>query len=173
MTLLKKLKSSSTRIFQRCRSKKSQHMLLKEEIKNSHMRRLSNLHLLLLQKSTIITTRRPNQQSLRRMRSKLTQFQKLLTKNSLTRLYKRLRATQNSLRRPKKATTRRKRKPTTKQKTKPSKIKPTLSPQLPLKRKRKSQQTTRMTQKPNKLNLTYVWAARKHSLRRKEQPSKP
>jgi hypothetical protein len=68
-------------------------MLLKEEIKNNHMKRLSNLHLLLLlQKSTIITTRRPNRQSLRRMRrikSQLTLFQKLLTKNSHARLCKR------------------------------------------------------------------------------------
>ena len=65
----------------------------KEEIKNNHMKRLSNLHLLLLlQKSTIITTRRPNRQSLRRMRrikSQLTLFQKLLTKNSHARLCKR------------------------------------------------------------------------------------
>jgi hypothetical protein len=72
-------------------------MLLKEEIENNHMKRLSNRHLLLLlQKSTIITTRQPNRQSLRRMRpikkrlkrKKLNQFQKLLTKNSHARLYK-------------------------------------------------------------------------------------
>lgn len=173
MTSLKKLKSSSTRISLRCQNKRSQHMLLKEEIKNNHMKRLSNLHLLLLlQKSTIITTRRPNRQSLRRMRrikSQLTLFQKLLTKNSHARLYKRRWVTQNSLRRPKKATTTRNRKPTTKQKTKPSKIKPTPSPSLPL----TSPQRTMMTQKPSKLNQTCVWAARRHSLRKRKQPSKP
>ena len=90
MTSLTKLKSSSTRIFLRCQNKRSQHMLLKEEIQNNHMKRPSNLHLLLLlQRSAIITTRRSNRQSLRRKRRQLTQFQKLLTKNSLTRLCKR------------------------------------------------------------------------------------
>jgi len=65
-------------------------MLLKEEIQNNHMKRLSNLHLLLLlQRSAIITTRRSNRQSLRRKRRQLAQFQKLLTKNSLARLCKR------------------------------------------------------------------------------------
>ena len=90
MISLTKLKSSSTRISLRCQNKRSQNMLLKEEIQNNHMKRLSNLHLLLLlQRSAIITTRRPNRQSLRRKRRQLAQFQKLLTKNSLARLCKR------------------------------------------------------------------------------------
>lgn len=171
MTSLKKLKSSSMRIFLRCQNKRSQNMLLKEEIKNNHMKRLSNLHLLLLrlQKSIIITTRRPSRQSLRRTRSQLPQFQKLLTKNSLARLCKRWWATQNSLRRPKTATKRRRQKRARKQKTKPSKIKPKPSPQLPL----TSPQRTMMTQKPSKLNLTCVWAARKRLLRKRKKPSQP
>lgn len=152
MTSLKKLRSSSTRISLTWQNKRSQNMLLKEEIKNNPMRRLSKLHLLLLlQRSTIITTRRPNRQPLRR-RSQLSQLQKLLTKNSLARLCKRPWATQNSLRRPKKATTSTKRKPTRKQKTKPSKIKPTPSPPLPL----TSPLRAMMTQKPSKLNPTCV-----------------
>lgn len=154
MTSLKKLKSSSTRISLRCQNKRSQNMLLKEEIKNNHTKRLSNLNLSLLwhRKSIIITTRRPNQQSLRRKRSQLPQFLKLLTKNSLARLCKKWWMTRNSLRRPKKATKRRRQKPTRKQKTKPSKIKPKPSPQPPL----TSPQRTMMTQKPSKLNLTCV-----------------
>jgi len=69
MTSLTKLKSLSTRISLRCQNKRSQNMLLKEEIKNNHMKRLSKLHLLLLlQKSAIITTRRPNRLSLRSKR---------------------------------------------------------------------------------------------------------
>jgi len=90
MTSLQKLKSSSTRISLRCQNKRSQNMLLREEMQNNHMKRLSNLHLLLLrQRSTIVTTRRPNRQSLRRKRSQLTQLQEPLTKNSLARLCKR------------------------------------------------------------------------------------